>query len=417
MEGVDKLNYAKEEIADSQSEVTHTVKQSITQGLNDGGVLSFRLPADPSRFTDLNTILLRLELSVQKPNGAAFTVGNNVFLDAGGMHSLFSSCEVRFNDEVVSTMTLYPYTTALSRHLGCSAEVRDGVWDTLDGTWSIQNKKSDMTRNTASATSTSKYDRVQGNAVFIGRIYSDVLTSSRQYLPPGVTLGIDLRRAPEAFSLITHALIDYKAQIHSAAIYARRMRLRNASVPRDMMNLTFNRLEARLMSIAEGSGVFRWLNCLNNGPLPNRIYIGFVAQSSFYGNINRLSTYFETLNLSSLNIKLNGRDLMVEPIKVRFRKNNDNEIDVAQSDGMMGFLSIAEVMNQVGDQTTPLRLNYARYMTGVTLYAIELDKCGETGGGSGSLDLELSFGEGGADMNGCVMLFTEVTNTVSLRLT
>ena len=133
MEGVDKLNYAKEEIADSQSEVTHTVKQSITQGLNDGGVLSFRLPADPSRFTDLNTILLRLELSVQKPNGAAFTVGNNVFLDAGGMHSLFSSCEVRFNDEVVSTMTLYPYTTALSRHLGCSAEVRDGVWDTLDG--------------------------------------------------------------------------------------------------------------------------------------------------------------------------------------------------------------------------------------------------------------------------------------------
>ena len=411
MEGVDKLNYTKE--ASAQPEFTHTVKQTISQGLNDGGVLSFRVPADPERFTDLNTILLRLELGVVKSDGTAFAAGNKVFLDAGGMHSLFSSCEVRFNDKVVSTMTLYPYTTAVSRYLGSSASVRDGIWDTLDGTWSIQNKKSDMTRQDAQLASTSKHARVQGNAVLIGRIYSDVLMSSRQYLPPGVTLGIDLRRAPEAFSLTSHEDIACKAKIQSASIYVQRTLLRNSNVPREGMNLTFNRLEARLMSIAEGSGVFRWLNCLNNGPLPNRIYIGFVAQSSLYGHIRQLSTYFENLNLSSLNMKLNGRDLLVEPIKVRFRRTAQNEVD-DESDGTMGFLSIAEVLNQVGDQTTPLRLSYAYYMRGVTLYAIELNKCGEMGGGSGSLDLELFFGEGGAAMNGCVMLFTEVTETTSI---
>ena len=415
MEGVDKLNYTKEEITDAQSEVTHTVKQTISQGLNDGGVLSFRLPADPERFTDLNSILLRLELGVVKANGAAMVAANKVFLDAGGMHSLFSSCDVRLNDKVVSSMTLYPYSTALSRYLGCSADVRDGIWDTLDGTWSIQNQKSDMSRNTAAVASASKHARVHENAVLIGRIYSDVLTSSRQYLPPGVTLGIDLRRAPEAFSLISHANIDYKAVISSASIYVKRMKLANSFMPRDNTSLTFNRLEARLMSITQGSGVFRWLNCLNNGPLPNRIYVGFVAQSSLYGDINQLSTYFENLNLSSLNMKLNGRDLLVEPIKVSFRTDAQNEIDLAQSDGMMGFLSIAEVLNQVGDQTTPVRLNYSHYMRGVTLYAIELNKCGEKGGGSGCLDLELFFGNGGAAMNGCVMLFTEVTETTSIH--
>ena len=247
-----------------------------------------------------------------------------------------------------------------------------------------------MTRATASPFSEAKHNRVHENAVVIGRIYSDILTSSRQFLPPNVTLGIDLRRAPDAFSIISHANVNYKVNISSASIYVRRMRLRSSSIPRDNMNLTFNRLETRMMPIANNAGVFRWQNCLNNGPLPNRMYIGFVAQSSLYGDIQQLSTFFETMNLASLNVKLNGRDLLVEPIKARFEKNANDEIDVSESDGMMGFLSLAEVLNQVGDQTTPLRLNYSSYMKGVTLYAIELSKCGEKGGGSGSLDLEVN---------------------------
>ena len=118
--------------------MSYVVKQTITQGCNDGATLSFRFPADPDRFTDLNSTMFRLTVSVTMPDGTypnfAGGVHQEVWLDPQGMHSLFSSVEVRFNDEVVSTMTMYPFTTALVRCLGMSRDLKTDVWDVLDGT-------------------------------------------------------------------------------------------------------------------------------------------------------------------------------------------------------------------------------------------------------------------------------------------
>ena len=119
------------------------VKATQSQGLNDGGVISFRIPADPERFTDLNTILLRLEVSVQKPDGG--TPGDDddpVTIDAEGMHALFHSVTVRFNERAVTEMNAYPYTAKLCRMLGMSEGLREGVFDTLDASRSPSYKSS-----------------------------------------------------------------------------------------------------------------------------------------------------------------------------------------------------------------------------------------------------------------------------------
>jgi hypothetical protein len=422
MEGVGRLDYATGEVAGVESDVAITVKQTITQGLNNGGVLSFRLAADPERFTDLSTILLRLELGIKDDGGADVNAADSMMIDAGGMHSLFSSCDVRFNDQSISVMTSYPYTTALSRTLGTSKDVREGVWDNLDGTWDwgTLTKSSFAQANFPEAVYGVRRRRVQNDAVLIGKIYSDILMSCRQYLPPGVALGIDLRRAQDRFSLLSSGdtTDDFKVHIKSASIYVRRLHLQPsltnkalAAIKEGGAGLTYNRLETRIMSIKAGTRVFQWHDCLNNAPLPNRIYIGFVAQAAFYGHFTQISTYFENLKMTKLNVKLNGRDVLVEPIMTTFPKVA-GATNVAECNGMEGFLSILEATNQINDPTAPIRLHYANYLLGNTLFAIELGKCGEKHGSAGALDLEFAFEA--ADMDACILLFTERTETAQI---
>ena len=110
-------------------------------------------------------------------------------------------------------------------------------------------------------------------------------------------------------------------------------------------------------------------------------------------------------------MKLNGRDLLVDPIRTHFERDATTGIlDRAKTDSLEGFLTVAEVLNLVSDQTQPIRLNHEAYLQGMTIYAIELGKCGEKSGSNGYLDLELTFGTDGATLDACVMLFTEKTD-------
>lgn len=397
---IDKILYHKGDVSDADVDTSHVIRQTLNEGINEGGVLCFHIQPDPERFTELNNILLKLQVGIldHRNRPPAFTHDSFTFLDGNGMHSLFSTVEVRINDQVASTMTNYPYSAILSRYLGCSQELREGLWDKFDGTWDMTTfGKSSQLNHIHGWAEENRCDRVILNKTLIGRIYSDILMSARQYLPPNTDLKIVLRRAPDAFSLVTNRdNVLHKLSIANASLLIKRVKLRASAVPRALASIqsggqiTFNRLTCSVISINEGSRVFRWLNCLNNAPLPNRIYVAFVAQNSFYGDITQLSTYFENLNLASIAFKLNGRDLLVTPIRTTFVKDDDGNVQTAHSDALEGYLSIAEIMNQVSDQTTPLRLGYLSYLKGATIYALELGKCGEKFGSAGSMDIEVN---------------------------
>ena len=410
MEGLNKLDYSIPDTGAVETDIVQTLRFQLSQGLDDESVLSWRIPADPTRFTDLNTILLRLEVTLQL-DGADPPDGRQACLDENGMHSIFSSCDVRFNDVVVSSMQSYPYTSKLCRMLGASSDVREKVWDTLDGTRSPELKKSNTQTNDAGAIAVIKshMDRIEKKAILIGRVYSDVLMSARQFLPPGVSLGIDLRRAPDAFALMSNAAHSFKLHISNASLYVTRLRLRPSLVPKALdesgSSIAFNRLETRMITIPKGSKNFWFLNCLNNGPLPNRIYVAFVEQTSAFGTVTQASTFFENLGISRLNVKHNGRDVLVEPISTKF-ENNANGIDTSKSDASNGYLSLVSVFDQVRDQLGPVRLTYSQYLKGNTIFAVELGKWGESQS-NGSLDIEMDFGGDGISNNAVLLLFSE----------
>ena len=123
------FHYGKAVVENVESEVSHMVKQTLDRGISDSGVLSFRIPADSDRFTDLNKIYMRVELKVRHVDGTPLAEEDVVCLDTEGMHSLFASCDVSFNGEVVSSMNSYPFTTHISRMLGTSSDMRTRYLD------------------------------------------------------------------------------------------------------------------------------------------------------------------------------------------------------------------------------------------------------------------------------------------------
>ena len=428
MEAIDRLNYSRANVKNAETELGYTVKQTLNQGINESGVLAFRISGDSERFTDLNTVCLRVDCQILTEDGQVFKERENVLFDRNGMNSFFSTCDVRFNDEVVSTMSSYPYSSCLSRYVGYSKEIREGVWDKLDGSWLKDQGKSSMLNANATGLLDTHVDAgsPKSNIVsLIGRVYSDVLMSSRQYLPPGVSLGVELRRASDSFSIVsTKAGVKYMLKLHSASLYVRRLRIQPSRLPRTLeslksdCHLIFNRLETRTKSIAKGLTVWEWLDCLTGNSLPNRIYIGFVAQSSHYGATNQLCTYFENLNVSSINLKFNGRDILVEPIKSSFVKDASDKVIRTACHGNEGFHSLMDVMEMDRDPGGALRLPYETWLQGVTIFAVELSKCGQKSGESGNLDLHFTFGDdgqSGTDMEGVVMLFTERTESLALQ--
>ena len=411
----ERLKLSKPHFLDAEEDISSTVKLTLSQGLNDDAVISFRLPADPERHTDLNSVRLRVSMKITKADGTDLNMPaalpappadgapappapaavDHVCLEAGGMHSLFKSCDVYLNEHHASSMIAYPYTTALLRYLGCSINVRN-EWSLLDDSYEWDAAKSNLEAAQAPQWMDNRRNRQAYNYEMNGRIFSDILMSSRQLLPPGVSLRIDLRRAPDHFSLVSNDTNgQYRIHINYVYLLAKRLKLRPSLLPmvRESLRsnncfLTFNRLDTYSITIPQGSRVYRWLNCLNGAPMPNRLYVGFVAQSSVHGNLTQACTYFENLNIVSLNFKLNGRDLLVEPILCHIRKNAQNETQ-DRTDLTRPFLGLLEIFGHVTDMMLPPRLRYTTYQKGATLFGIELGKCGEKPGTTGSLDLEV----------------------------
>lgn len=424
MEGVAKLDYARREVVDVEQEVSHPIKVTLTQGLNAGAVLNFTFPADHGRFTDLSSALLVVELQVQRSNGTPITATDHVIFDANGLHSLFTSCEVRFEDRIVSTMTHYPYTSTLSRLLGCAQDSRSYIWDELDGTWNYTSER--VRQSSALGETLQPADRRviragEQRCIFVGRVFSDILMTSRQLLPPSISLSVALRRAHDHFSIVCpNDNRKYNVMLHSAAMYIRRLKLHptlttNAiSAANSGGCITYNRLETRCVAIPQGSEIFRYQNCLNSGPLPNRLYIAFLAQSSLYGQLTQYCTYFEDLNIRELSVKVNGRDIQTEPIEAEFEKDDAGNVRFDAGQHLMGYLSIIEILDQTTNLCSPVRLSHLNWKNGCTIFALELGKCGVKNSAGGALDIEARFGV--TEKPGMMVVFCERTESAALEL-
>jgi len=477
MASVGRLNYSVDAGKDHEVAYGTQIRAVLDKGINDGAVLSYRIPADMNKFTDLNNTMLEISFKITRPNlepidrplprpakppppkkpknddaGATTSQTEDkdefvftpdpVYFDAGGIHSLFSSVELYLNDNLVSNMTSFPWTSALCRYIGTSKSIRQEVFDKIDGTGeAFQLKQASFVYEKEDGTAQTAVNRwlktrpQEGLFTFKARVLCDFFCSVRQLLPPGVQIRLDLRRGADHVALATsqptHAQVEgkmFRVHIESATLILDRVQLTPDDTSRALgllkagnLHMVYTQLETKVNIINKNTLYYNWLDCLNGASSPNRMYFAFISQSAYYGDITKCSTYFEHANLSSLQMKLDGRPLLIKPITTSFVTETDSNADdfgdlnVQSSEAIEGYMSLCQIFDQISNPLAPHRIGYKEYLSGGTIYGLELSKCGEKQGSTGTYDLHLTFGHNGCSERMAILMFTERSSTICLQ--
>jgi hypothetical protein len=418
-----KLRYNIATAIKSEEDGGECDRQFFIRQTQDGGsneVLQFRIPPDPHCFTDTSETYMTLELRVTKEDGSALDGIDQVFLVPGSMQALFRSCVVSLNGTPLPPNDAYAYVGTLVSYLASSKLTRTEIWDPLSGWDTPMLPSSQLSHTQPSFIFNKRHQRIAGSrtATFYGRITSDFLMTCAQFLPPGMTLGIDLHRSVDSFALACPTGGRYKVELMSASVFVKRVRLAGSTLAIVRNNISssggklhYNRLATAVDHVPESSVVFRWNDIYNNGILPNSIYVGFVKQRSYYGDIQSLSTYFETAGLGSLRIYHNGRDVLPVPYTPSYVYKQDSQssadketdepslpqvsarqiLDVDASNALGPFMGLCQSLKAISNPRASVSLSYEEFLQGCTLYCIQLDTCGGSKATHGVVDLEVSL--------------------------
>ena len=392
-----RLNYDIVEIQDAERKIPFFYHHTVN--VEDKNFVTFRAPPDSENFSALDETHITLLVKIVNENGSELSETDKPFIDPMGAHALFSSCTVRFDGEIVSTMNYYPLTSKVSRWIGSGPNNR-GMWYILDNSTTGTIGQSDATKILESVMSPLARRFKKSSYAFITmRLMSDVLMSARQLLPPNVEIIVEMRRSADPYAICSNAtnpVVNYKIFMQYATLHVRRKPLKRSVINRPFSTLKhkaamfFTKLETRTKTINSGYTSDMWLDALSGEQLPNSLYIAFISQKALYGDYNTISTYFEHAYVEQINARLHGQDILTTPLKSLFKQDEDGTVDEWGSNFGAPYYSLMCIIGAATNTQADVRLTPSEYINGNTLWCIELGKGGGKPNDRGDvLDIEV----------------------------
>ena len=297
------------------------------QSISVDGPIEFHLTPDPEKFTDISSLTLFGKVGIRvKDNGVwkgvneitpkpkSWGVINNFY------QSLCSSVIVKVNDCEIGDMgnNSYPYTTYIQTLSGTSASqsgnhilsergfIKDepGFMDVPDPTseTSVFNKR--------------RKNLLENKFVdFNIPIHSDIATAEK-YLPPNTKLSIIIRRSTNEFLLWkTNAdKHEYKIELEDVYLKVKQLDV-STSVLRNhqkllkdagSLKIKFTQNVMKSFAVPTGSVELKQHNLFFGNRLPNRVYITFVEQEAYNGDIKKNPFNFVTAGMKEASLIVNG---------------------------------------------------------------------------------------------------------------
>ena len=393
--------------AESQGgcEQVHWIRICLDSHINTSRVLRFAVPPDAHCFTDPNSIHLKLVMRILRSDGELCDSSDQVFMGPMAAASVFRSSQVFLNGYALEPNTAYSMVAALSNYLSMSTTSRTTMWQHLAGVEAPDYPRSGL-RPEDAGSFIAGIQRVANSKHFslVSRLHIDALNSMTQLIPPGFKLEIELNRAPDSFpicSMSEDKSRSYRLEIETASLFCRRVRMAAPTLSRCLQSLSnggqfrYNRLATAITSISPDVTNFTWSNVWNNSNLPFALYLVFIDQSAWNGDLSKLPNYFETAGIVSVNFRLNGRDIMPEPYRCNFQYLGDGEsVDVMASEASEPYLGLVRLLNSLENPNTTASLSFRSFVSGAMHYSLLLNSCGGRRMEAGSIDLELQFDPG-----------------------
>jgi hypothetical protein len=414
-----RYNFApKAENVDAECERQFFIRQTLDRGINESGVLHFRIPPDPDCFTDTTETYMTLQLRVTKADGSHWMalIRSSLFLAPCRPYS-----EIVLSPSTESALPpndAYAYVGTLVAYLASSKLTRTEVWDPLSG-WDTP-----MLPIFSPLTLSAQLHFPQASSAYRSLTNCHLLWTDNIGFPHVLCPVCAAWRghrggfvpAEDSFALACPTGGSYKIELESASIFVKRIRMSRptltsvrSSLAHGGGKLRYNRLATAIQHVPESSLIFRWNDVYNNGLLPHSIYLGFVKQRAYYGDIQSLSTYFETAGLRSLRIYHNGRDVLPIPYTPTYvykhipsaEQEHGEELpaphdgqfkvlDLDKSEALGPFMGLCQALNCISNPRASVALSYEEFLQGCTLYCIQLNSCAGTKVTPGVVDIEVA---------------------------
>ena len=339
--------------------------------LSYGAPIQFTINGDTEFYLDLQNTFLHIKAKVTKADGTNLDDRATVAPVNNWLHSLFSQVDVYLNGTLITPSdNSYPYRAYLSSLLTTNPYVKKGVltselyYQDTPGKLDIeQAEHNDGLKSRQALSSKSK------TLDLYGPLAIDISQQSK-FLPPGVTVQINLTPSKSSFNLIADDPAQgYKSVITHASLHVRKSKVNPGIIlahEKVLSNTTakypIKRIGTKIFGIPGGQ-LSHIQDNLFMSQTPVRLFVTLVDTDAFGGVYKKNPFDFKTKDLNFLSLYLDGKQI---PSGTPLTPNYEHGEYVRAYHGLMSALGLANNLEAGGV------LSYQDFAQGFTIYGFDL---------------------------------------------
>ena len=334
--GIGGLSINKDEITSSKYDLfapiyidksvrkSHNLAFYPTSSTDSMGPFVFEIPADPGKFTDVETLRLHGRMRIRKKTNSGeadletdekVSTVNNIF------DSLWASVKVEVNSTEITdpSSSWYAYKAYLEKLLSYSKSTKEII---LGSKGFVQDKKGEYD-DVGSETVSSKNDGFNARKTmfeksqwvyFCSNLHVD-LTTIRKVLPPNIKLSITFQRNSDEFCLLAPKQNRYFIELKDLKITLNKNELSHeiennylSSLKRGKFPLLpMDRSLLKTFTKTSGTSDLTIYNAFSSNQLPEQIFVFIVDEKAHAGDITLNPFHFKVNDLKEASLVVNGQ--------------------------------------------------------------------------------------------------------------
>ena len=371
-----------------------------TTNTDSAGPFKFDIPADPEKFTDVQSLRLMGAMRIVKKAGGGtaatdYGVGDKVGVVNNWFQSLFQDIRVWVGDTQITDPAgnWYAYKSYFENLLSYTSAVKQGTmasrgfipdtagfFDKMDDTNAGWKKRMEIM-------GTSKWQ------YFCINLHSDI-TTLRKLLPPNLKLSLEIIRNPDKFTLMTEE-VGTTPEIELKELKIKIVRFTASDTIKNFYNqkisrglnpmIPIGRSLIKTYTVQAGTTSLRKFNLISGNQLPDQILIAIVKESAYRGTKNENPFWFKNYDIGEASLVVNG---LHEP-------EQKYQMHVGDGDTENAYQDFLENIGIKTDDDHEIGINKEAYLKGNFILAWDRakDKCNRYHRhrtGTGTIDVNIT---------------------------
>ena len=294
--------------------------------------IEFEIDGNSDHYLDLSNTLIHVQCEVTKADGSPLsdTAADIKISPATNLlHTLFSSLTIKINSKEIEHESNYAHKAFLHAMLNYGKDAKNS--HLASSYWIEDEMGEEHTANLTGAQKTkiaARAAKLVGSKTLdmIGKLNSPLFNQPR-YLIPGLTLQLTLgRNSPEFVLERTEAGdTNYLIKISKIELLVRKVKVHPSIATSHNSLLStgrkvkypVNHSETRFFTIPQGTQDQK-IHILHNKQEAKIIIIGLLNHAAKNGSYTHSPFKFEHFNLSSINLIVNGHNILNNPLQLNF---------------------------------------------------------------------------------------------------